>query len=57
MGGKWGGGREAQDGGDLCILIADSERIPMDRGAWWAAVHGGLKESERLSDSAHSTHS
>ena len=20
-------------------------RIPMDRGAWWAAVHGGHKES------------
>ena len=27
-------------------------RIPMERGAWWAAVHGGHKESdttERLS--------
>ena len=21
-------------------------RIPMDRGAWWAIVHGGLKESD-----------
>ena len=21
-------------------------RIPMDRGAWWAAVHGGHKESD-----------
>ena len=20
-------------------------RIPIDRGVWWAAVHGGLKES------------
>ena len=22
-------------------------RIPMDRGAWWAAGHGGLKELDR----------
>ena len=21
-------------------------RIPMDRGAWWATVHGGRKESD-----------
>ena len=21
-------------------------RIPMDRGAWWATVHGGHKESD-----------
>ena len=26
-------------------------RIPMDRGAWWAAVHGVPKSRTRLSDS------
>ena len=25
-------------------------RIPMDRGAWWAAVHGVTKSQTRLSD-------
>ena len=25
-------------------------RIPMDRGAWWAAVHGVSKSQTRLSD-------
>ena len=25
-------------------------RIPMDRGAWWAAVHGVAKSQTRLSD-------
>ena len=24
--------------------------IPMDRGAWWAAVHGVAKSQTRLSD-------
>ena len=24
-----------------------SWRIPMDRGAWWAEVHGGHKKSDR----------
>ena len=29
-------------------------RIPMDREAWWATVHGGCKEStERLSTAQH----
>ena len=28
-------------------------RIPMDRGAWWAAVHGVAKSQTRLSDQAH----
>ena len=28
---------------------------PMDRGAWWATVHGVAKSQTRLSDSAHST--
>ena len=30
-------------------------RIPTDRGAWRAAVHGVAKSRTRLSDSAHST--
>ena len=31
-------------------------RIPMDRGAWWAAVHGIAKSQTRWSDYAqHST--
>ena len=25
-------------------------QIPMDRGAWWATVHGGTKSRTRLSD-------
>ena len=27
-------------------------KIPMDRGAWWAAVHGVAKSRTRLSDQA-----
>ena len=27
-------------------------RIPMDRGAWWATVHGVTKSQTQLSDSA-----
>ena len=30
-------------------------RIPMDRGAWRAAVHGVTKSRTRLSDQAQST--
>ena len=30
-------------------------RIPMDRGTWWARIHGVTKSRTRLSDSAHST--
>ena len=28
-------------------------RIPMDRGAWWATVHGDM--TEQLSTAQHST--
>ena len=28
-------------------------RIPMDRGAWQAAVHGVTKQLDTLSDGAH----
>ena len=31
------------NGNHSCIL---NWRIPMDRGAWWATVHGGHKESD-----------
>ena len=27
-----------------------AQRIPMDRGAWWAAVHGVTKNQTRLSN-------
>ena len=30
-------------------------RIPMDRGIWWATVHGAAKSRKPLSDWAHST--
>ena len=30
-------------------------RIPMDRGAWWATVHGVTKSQTWLSNWAHST--
>ena len=35
-----------------------SQRIPMDRGTWWATVQGGRKEmdtTEQLSPAQHST--
>ena len=28
-------------------------RVPKDRGAWWAAVHGVAKSQALLSDEAH----
>ena len=28
-------------------------KIPMDRGAWWATVHGVAKSQTRLSDKEH----
>ena len=30
-------------------------RIPMDRGAWWATVHGVAKSRTRLGDSSTTT--
>ena len=30
-------------------------RIPMDRGAWWATVHGVTKSQTRLGTAQHST--
>ena len=31
-------------------------RIPMDRGTWWAVVHGVAKSRTRLNDEAHTRH-
>ena len=35
-----------------CTTQADLESTPMDRGAWWATVHGVTKSWMRLSDRA-----
>ena len=32
-------------------------KIPMDRGAWWASVHGVAKSQTRLSDFTFTFHS
>ena len=37
-----------------CSILA--WRIPMNRGAWWATVHGVPKTWTRLSKSAHTVH-
>ena len=31
-----------------------AQRIPMDRGAWWATIHGVSKSRTRLSDFTYS---
>ena len=36
-----------------CSILA--WRIPMDRGAWWATVHGVAESQTGLSNSKHST--
>ena len=30
-------------------------RIPLDRGAWWAAAHGVTKSQTQLSETKHNT--
>ena len=54
-----GARREAQERGDMCILIADSHcdmglgrlwQLVMDREAWRAVVHGFAKSWTQLSD-------
>ena len=37
----WGRSPGEENGNHSSIL---ARRIPMDRGAWWATVHGGHKE-------------
>ena len=39
------------------LLLPDGiEENPMDRGAWWAAVHGVVKSQTRLSDFTFTFH-
>ena len=40
-------------GGHSSPLQSSSLENPMDRGAWWATVHGVTKSQTRLSDLAH----
>ena len=42
--------RSLREGHDNSLQYSCLEN-PMDRGAWWATVHWGRKESDRLSDS------
>ena len=61
-------GKEAHEGGDICVIGADLEKAmaphsstlglenPMDGGAWWAAVHGVSKSQTRLSDFTFTFH-
>ena len=44
-----GSGRSPGEGHGYPLQYSCLEN-PMDRGAWWATVHGGHKESDRLSD-------
>ena len=37
-------------------MVASSLENPMDRGAWWAAVHGVAKSRTRLSDFTFTFH-
>ena len=44
-----GSGRSPGEGNGNPLQYSCLEN-PMDRGAWWAIVHGGHKESTQLSD-------
>ena len=44
-----GSGRSPAEGND-CPLHYSGLENPMDRGAWWAAVHGVAKSRTQLSD-------
>ena len=44
-----GSGRSPGEGNDNPLQDSCLEN-PMDRGAWWAAVHGVAKSRTRLSD-------
>ena len=55
---NFGGDYAAAGGEHGNPLQYSSQENPMDRGAWWAAVHGGRKESttiEQLSTDHSST--
>ena len=44
------GSRRSPGEGNGSVLQCSCLGNPMDRGAWQAAVHGGLKELNRLSN-------
>ena len=48
-----GSGRSPGEGNGSPLQYSCLEN-PMDRGAWWAAVHGVVKSRTRLSDFTHS---
>ena len=47
-----GSGRSSGEGNDNPLQYS-SLRNPMDRGAWWATVHGATGSQTRLSNRAH----
>ena len=44
------GGEDSLEEGMATYSGIRAWRIPMDRGAWWATVHGVAKFQTRLSD-------
>ena len=48
-----GSGRSPGEGNGNLLQSSCLEN-PMDRGAWWATVHGVAKSQTRLSDFTHS---
>ena len=48
-------GREAPGGGHGNALQYSCLENPMDRGAWWAAVHRVSKSRTQLNDLAHTS--
>ena len=52
LGSITGSGRSAGEGNGNLLQYSCLEN-PMDRGAWWATVHGVTKSRTRLSDFTH----
>ena len=50
-----GSGRSPGEGNGNLLQYSCLEN-PMDRGAWWATVHGVAESRTRLSDFTHSLH-
>ena len=44
------GGEDPLEEGMATHSSSPAWRIPMDRGAWWATIHGVAKSQARLSD-------
>ena len=56
LAGEGGGSKiTAREGNDTLLQYSCLEN-PMDRGAWWAAVHGVTKSRTRLSDFTFTFH-